>query len=44
LTRFARFDGYMRYPGIVEHDGCLWMSCGKRGPFEVYLVRIEVPC
>lgn len=43
LTRFARFDGFMHYPGIVEHDGVLWMTCGKRGPFEVYLVKIELP-
>jgi len=33
----------MRYPGIVEHDGMLCMSCGKRGPFEVYLVKVGIP-
>ena len=43
LTRFARFDGYMHYPGTVEHDGMLWISCGKRGPFEVYLLKVKMP-
>lgn len=43
LTRFARFDGCQQYPGVFEHDQKLWMSCGRRGPFEVYLVTMKVP-
>lgn len=43
LTRFATLDGYMHYPGVVEHEGMLWISCGKRGPFEVYLLKVKIP-
>ena len=43
LTRFAALDGYMHYPGVVEHEGMLWISCGKRGPFEVHLLKVAIP-
>jgi hypothetical protein len=29
LTRLARLDGFGAYPGIVEHDGKIWVSCGR---------------
>lgn len=29
LTRLADFPGYSHYHGIVEHDGSLWIACGR---------------
>ena len=46
LQRWGDFDGYSHYPGIVEHDGALWISCGKQqkmDPFEVYLLKVAMP-
>ena len=43
LTRFAALDGYMMYPGIVEHEGMVWVSCGKRDIYEVYIVKVPLP-
>jgi len=43
LTRFAALDGYMHYAGIYEHDGMIWVSCGKREPFAVYLLKVRIP-
>ena len=43
LTRFAKLDGFMHYAGIVEHEGQIWVSCGQRGIFEVYIVKVQKP-
>lgn len=43
LTRFAALDGYAHYAGIVEREGAIWVSCGKRGPFEVWLLKVPLP-
>lgn len=46
LKRWGDFDGWSHYPGVVEHEGELWISCGKqqgRDPFEVYLLRVPMP-
>jgi hypothetical protein len=43
LTRFAKLDGFMHYAGIVEHEGMIWVSCGKREPFEVYIIKVKTP-
>lgn len=29
LTRLARLDGFGHYPGVVEHAGQIWISCGR---------------
>ncbi len=29
LTRLARLDGFSNYPGLVEHEGKVWVSCGR---------------
>lgn len=42
LKRWVAFQGYSHYPGIVEHEGELWIVCGKQqlaDPFAVYLLR-----
>lgn len=48
LKRWGDFDGWSHYPGIVEHDGELWITCGRQqlqDPFAVYLLRTnELPC
>ena len=46
LQRWGDFDGWSHYPGIVEHEGELWITCGRqqmRDPFEVYLLRVPRP-
>lgn len=46
LERWGDFDGWSHYPGIVEHDGEVWITCGrqqKADPFEVYLLRVPMP-
>ena len=46
LQRWGDFDGWSHYPGIVEHEGELWISCGRQqgsDPFEVYLLRVPIP-
>lgn len=46
LKRWGDFDGYSHYPGIVEHEGELWITCGKQqraDPFAVYLLRTPLP-
>lgn len=46
LKRWGDFDGWSHYPGVVEHEGELWITCGrqqKRDPFEVYLLRVPLP-
>ena len=46
LRRWGDFDGYSHYPGVVEHEGELWISCGKQqkaDPFEVYLLKVPLP-
>lgn len=29
LTRLARLDGFGHYPGVVEHEGKVWVSCAR---------------
>lgn len=44
LTRLARLDGFGHYPGVVEHDGKVWVSCGRwvgERP-EVCLVTVDL--
>lgn len=46
LKRQASFDGYSHYPGVLEHDGKLWISCGKQQRadlFGVYLLKVGLP-
>lgn len=46
LQRWGDFDGWSHYPGIVEHEGELWITCGKQqkfDPFEVYLLKVPMP-
>lgn len=46
LRRWGDFDGYSHYPGIVEHEGQLWITCGRQqgfDPFEVYLLKVPMP-
>ena len=46
LERLASFDGYSHYPGVVEHEGKLWISCGKQQRadlFGAYLLQTELP-
>jgi len=46
LKRWGDFDGYSHYPGIVEHEGELWITCGMQqmaDPFAVYLLRVPAP-
>lgn len=46
LKRFGDFDGYSHYPGVVEHEGELWITCGKQqrqDAFGVYLLKAGVP-
>lgn len=46
LKRWGDFDGWSHYPGIAEHEGELWITCGKQqkaDPFAVYLLRVPVP-
>lgn len=46
LKRYGDFDGYSHYPGIVEHEGQLWITCGKQqkmDPFAVYLLKVPLP-
>ncbi len=46
LQRWGNFDGYSHYPGIVEHENHLWITCGlqqHRDPFAVYLLKVPVP-
>ena len=37
--------GDTSYPGMVEHDGALWMSyyATHEGKSAIYLARLEVP-
>lgn len=46
LKRWGDFDGYSHYPGVVEHEGRLWITCGKQqkaDPFAVYLLKVPLP-
>lgn len=46
LQRWGDFDGFSHYPGIVEYEGQLWITCGKQqgmDPFEVYLLNVPTP-
>lgn len=46
LTRFAQLDGCGHYPGLVEHDGKLWISCAdwEQGhAHAVYLTTVDLP-
>ena len=46
LKRWGDFDGWSHYPGIVEHENELWITCGRQqlaDPFEVYLLRVPMP-
>lgn len=46
LTPFAKLDGYGNYPGVVEKDGSLWVSCsqGTKGEmFNLFMVKMDVP-
>lgn len=46
LKRWGDFDGWSHYPGIVEHENELWITCGKQqlaDPFEVYLLKVPMP-
>lgn len=46
LKRWGDFDGYSHYPGIVEHEGQLWITCGrqqKADPFAVYMLKVPLP-
>lgn len=46
LKRWGDFDGWSHYPGVVEHEGELWITCGRQqglDPFEVYLLRTPLP-
>lgn len=46
LKRFGDFDGWSHYPGVVEHEGKLWITCGKQqrpNLFGVYLLQTDLP-
>lgn len=42
LKLFAPLEGFMHYPGFVEHEGEIWLSCGKKGIHELYLLKIDI--
>lgn len=41
LTIKAELDG-TSYPGLVEHEGELWVSFGRRGADEIRLARVPI--
>lgn len=46
LRKWQALQGFSHYPGIVEHEGELWISCGRQqgqDPFEVWLLRLPIP-
>lgn len=44
LTRLMDFPGYTHYHGVVEHDGKLWIACGRcDSAWEVWLLTAKVP-
>lgn len=46
LRRWALLEGdqdFGQYAGIVEHDDRLWICCGTRSPFDVYLLQVAIP-
>ncbi len=46
LKRWGNFDGFSHYPGIQEHNGELWIVCGKQqriDSFAVYLLKAPLP-
>lgn len=46
LRRFGDFDGWSHYPGVVEYEGRLWISCGRQqrpDQFGVYLLKAPLP-
>ncbi len=46
LKRLASFDGCSHYPGVMEHEGKLWISCGRQQraeSFGVYLLQTKMP-
>jgi len=42
LTIKAELDG-TSYPGLVEHEGELWVTFGRQGAKEIHLARIPIP-
>lgn len=43
LKLFAPLEGFMQYPGIVEHEGMIWVSCGTKKLHELYLLKVKIP-
>lgn len=42
FTKLVQVDG-TSYPGLVEHDGLLWITYGTRDSAEIRLAKIRVP-
>lgn len=42
LVKFADIDG-TTYPGIVEHDGQIWVSCANAATSEILLAKVDIP-
>lgn len=44
LTRFAEFQGYSHYFGVVEHENKLWIACGAADDaYSVMLLKTQLP-
>lgn len=44
LTRLVDFPGFTHYHGVVEHDGHLWIACGRcDNAWETWMLRIPTP-
>lgn len=42
LNEWAEIDA-ASYPGVVEHDGTLWMSYGRIGASQIFIGRMKLP-
>jgi len=42
FTKFVEVDG-TSYPGVVEHEGMIWVSYGVSDASEIFLAKIKVP-
>lgn len=42
FTRFAEMDG-SSYPGVVEHDGMIWVSCLGGDLSGIFLAKVDLP-
>ena len=42
LTTFVEFDG-TSYPGVVEHEGMLWVTYSASDVSTVYLAKVKLP-